>query len=385
MTATPRWNRGRLLVLTALAGILVFLPAALRFIVPALSPFMFLSTLLATRVIGWSSLCAIPVLALVIWRRRGFCRFCCPVGWVLDACAKARPSATCSYARVPRIGQWAALLTLGGALASCPLFLFLDPLGLFVGAAGAVQPPFVASRLAYAGGFVALIALSFIFPSLWCRRLCPLGGTQDWIADAARAVTKRIGHVPSVGSSGQVARRTFVGISAGAAVSVLTFRLPRPGTAPLRPPGAVDENVLKTLCLRCGNCVRSCPAGILQPDLRPGEVTGFLAPIVRFDAGHCRDDCNQCGAHCPSGAIAALPLDEKNECKIGLARIERTACLLTVEKECGACKLICKRQAIVETFSEETYSVTVHVDEERCNGCGACVAVCPPRAIAIRS
>jgi len=79
----------------------------------------------------------------------------------------------------------------------------------------------------------------------------------------------------------------------------------------------------------------------------------------------------------------SLPLDEKNECRIGLAHIETSACLLTLENECSACALVCKRGAIIEVFSPETYTAKVQVDESRCTGCGACVAVCPPHVITV--
>ena len=40
-------------------------------------------------------------------------------------------------------------------------------------------------------------------------------------------------------------------------------------------------------------------------------------------------------------------------------------------------------KAIVEEFSRETYTTMVRVDAEQCNGCGACVAACPPRVIGV--
>ena len=96
-------------------------------------------------------------------------------------------------------------------------------------------------------------------------------------------------------------------------------------------------------------------------------------------------DCNACGLSCPTGAIAALSVEEKNRRKIGLAKIDLPRCLLTVETECSACTMVCKYQAIVEEFSRETYSVVPRVDPETCNGCGECVVICPEKAIDVES
>jgi len=150
-----------------------------------------------------------------------------------------------------------------------------------------------------------------------------------------------------------------------------------------RSPGAVDDTRFAALCIRCGNCVRSCPANIIQPDLWPPNLPTLLVPRLNFDTNYCLETCNACGQNCPTGAIAALPLDKKNECRIGLAEINHAGCLLAIEKECSVCVLVCPRKAIVEEFSRETYTAMVRVDAERCNGCGACVAVCPAGVITV--
>ncbi|MFO7975083.1 MAG: 4Fe-4S binding protein [Candidatus Hydrogenedentota bacterium] len=387
MTLFPARTGSRLAIFVFLAACAAFLPPiVLRYALPVLSPFLMVCTVIATRVVGWSALLALPMLVFVIWRRRGFCRYFCPVGWLVELCAKARPSAECSYPRVPPLGQWFALLTLGGAIVSLPLFLLLDPLSLFTGAAGGGHVPFFLPQLVYAAGLLLVIVLSLAFPLLWCRRLCPLGATQDLLAELNSAFARRVSSKPCKTEEVdlKLARRAFLGVGSGMAVSALAIRAPRAADAyRLRPPGAVDDTRFAALCIRCGNCVRSCPANIIQPDVRPPNVATFLVPKLNFDTHYCLETCNACGQNCPTGAIAALALDKKNEQRIGFARIDHAACLLAVEKECSACVLICPRKAIIEEFSRETYTAMVRVEAERCNGCGACVAVCPPEAITV--
>ena len=382
MSVLPKRAGIRLSVLIALLAAALFFPLLwLRYVLPALSPFFWACTLLSTRAVGLGFFVGLPMLAFTVWRRRGFCHYICPMGLIVEICAKARNGAKGSYRRVPRLGQWAALLSVGGAFVSVPLFLVLDPMAMFVGAAGTARTASLAvSGLACAGLFALVIVVSLLFPLLWCRRLCPLGATQDMFAAARTACGKRRHDA----SGRELARRAFLGTGGGMALSVVGIQSARhTATDRLRPPGSVRETELSAMCIRCGNCTRSCPAGIIQPDLSPPTVTSLLLPTLDFERNHCLETCNQCGQNCPTGAIAPLPLAEKNEEKIGLAHINTRGCLLTFEKECGACALVCKREAITEVFSRETYSVAVEVDKERCTGCGACVAVCPPRVITV--
>jgi ferredoxin len=83
--------------------------------------------------------------------------------------------------------------------------------------------------------------------------------------------------------------------------------------------------------------------------------------------------------------IRPLPLEEKNRYVIGIAGIDLSRCLLTLEVECGVCVPRCPRGAIVEGFARETYTAFVKVLPERCNGCGACVGICPPQVVTVEA
>ena len=327
--------------------------------------------------LAWLSLLtALPMILLIAWRRRAFCRYCCPLGLLNETAGKIRRKPLPSYARIPKLGVAFCLLSLGGASLGLPFFLFLDPLGVYLGACS------LTSAWPYAVLLAGILLSAMALPGLWCSRLCPLGALQDLTAATTR-LRQRQG--APLHSGIPLARRAFLGVGGGLAGAWLApHALAHTTPAPLRPPGASDEILFRALCLRCGSCVRACPSGILTPDRHPVDPSAILLPKVDFSQGHCLEDCARCGAACPTNAIAALGLPAKNDAKIGLAHIDQSNCLLFQERDCSACRVICPRQAITEGFSEETYTVTIKISAMKCNGCGACVAACPPKAITIQ-
>ncbi len=85
-------------------------------------------------------------------------------------------------------------------------------------------------------------------------------------------------------------------------------------------------------------------------------------------------DCTQA---CPTAAL--LPFNPESE-KIGVAVIDTDRCIawnLTCQLCCGLCIRVCDelQQAI---YRDEDGNP--HIDTTRCNGCGACVTVCPRSA-----
>jgi ferredoxin-type protein NapF len=145
----------------------------------------------------------------------------------------------------------------------------------------------------------------------------------------------------------------------------------------VRPPGAREEPGFLGVCIRCGNCVRACPARIIEPDLAPRGIAGLLAPVLHFRDDYCREDCTRCMDVCPSGALARLSLQQKRLRPLGLARVDMRVCLLSDDQECAICRNRCPYEAIAIAFSEADYSVTPQIDSQKCPGCGACEAACP--------
>ena len=135
-------------------------------------------------------------------------------------------------------------------------------------------------------------------------------------------------------------RRCFLTGMAGAATAgVAAPMLVDEGAAqPVRPPGSVPEGKFLQLCIRCGECFKACPNNVLQPI---GFNQGFdmlWTPRVVADWAGCESTCNNCGQVCPTGAIRALPIDEKRIARIALALVNQKTCLPYAGREdCQMC------------------------------------------------
>jgi len=358
----------------ALSPLVSWRPLAMAIV--AASPLVAIASSVATRAVGLASLVAVPVIVIVILRQRWFCRWLCPVGLVSEQVGRLGSAAGCRAPRIAPVGHWLALATLGGACLGYPLFLWMDPLALLASFSGACGTGFVlAANSAAMAGLAIVLLLSLFAPGLWCSRICPLGATQELLALAAKRARRQTSDSGEPGW--RVGRRIVLAGGMGAACAMLARRSAAGPSPPIRPPGALDEARFRGVCVRCGNCVRRCPTRILYPDLGEHGVLGLLAPVARFDAGYCREDCCRCGEVCPSGAIARIGLAEKKTARMGLARVDMSVCLLSEGRECNLCSNSCPYDAIKMVFSEEDYTTVVTVDRQRCPGCGACEAACP--------
>lgn len=352
-------------------------------VLPALSPFVAIGGVGAARSVTLLALLCLPVVVLAWWVPRVVCGYGCPVGLLQELVARLRRGPRRPWLRLPSLGAWLAVATLAGAVLGYPLFLWLDPLAIFNSGLNAWRLPLTLTSLAAGLGLPALLLLELALPQFWCRRVCPLGATQDLLTHSRRWLVRRRKHdEPALGSSSggpsSRGRRTLLaaGLGATGAFAVKALRGQPPPT--LRPPGSLAEGRFTGVCVRCGNCAQACPAHIIQPDLA-GGLAGFLAPRLSFAGDYCREDCHRCHQVCPSGAITRLSLPEKRRAIIGTAQVDLDTCLMALGRECNACIQHCPYEAIAIASDGDAFSSRPQVDLARCNGCGACELACPVR------
>ena len=300
--------------------------------------------------------------------------------------------------------------------------------------------PFLALSLILAGFFVAILALNAIISRFWCRNLCPLGGLLALVSkfsfikhrvDAEKCIScKRCANICPTGAidpSNRFAanmtecitciecvetcpvkavsfgwewglpqpqpydpsRRQFLYTSAMAVAGVAVLRIAPlfnwPRKNHLRPPGSIEDRLLSD-CIRCGECIKVCPTGVIQPSYSGAAGEALWTPKLRMRSAFCDYACNACGQVCPTGAIQRLTLAEKRKVVIGHAHIDQQRCFAWAEaRECVVCVEMCPipEKAIKQEWKQDnahtgTASVPVpRVVEDLCIGCGHCEYQCP--------
>ncbi len=352
-----------------------------------ISPFVALSSSIAARSVGVGAILALIVAVASSFKKRWFCLYLCPTGFLLENTSRIGLRKTRWWGKLPPVGRYVAILTLVGAVAGYPVLMWMDPLCIF-------SSPFAMNRatnpitvILVSLGLGVLVAATFVFGMAWCVRICPLSGFQDMLFYARKALWTKLKSSARSQKSPE-ARRAFFAGAGGALLALGARRLGaaryRKSDTLLRPPGAVPEDRFAGLCIRCNNCVHACPTKIISPDTgHEGGLAGFGAPIIRFDRDYkyCLETCDACTQVCPTGALTALPLEQKNKYIIGEALVDNNICLTALgKKECDACELACPYDAVKITWDEAQY-ISYPVVNDKCVGCGACEVVCPTNPV----
>ena len=189
-----------------------------------------------------------------------------------------------------------------------------------------------------------------------------------------------------------LAAGTLGGLGVAAGTKAFGARLDEPNAfLPIRPPGSVPEQNFLQLCIRCGECFRACPNDVLQSLGFQQGLEGLWTPHVVADWAGCESSCNACTQVCPTGAIRAIPLEEKKVCHIALAIVNQQTCLPYAERE--ACQL-CVDECIAAGYNAIEFTrVGTQADEmgepiegtgflapvvrpDLCVGCGLCQTRC---------
>ncbi|HEX2954037.1 MAG TPA: 4Fe-4S binding protein [Bacillota bacterium] len=379
----------------------------------------------------WLIVISIAALGLVLWRRRFFCGWLCPVGTILDCLGFVKHFILQDHFPGAKTEKWLNRLrwavfggVLGFVLLGHTIVLAFDPLVLWPREINRVINHLIPWSI------IGLSVLAFIFfPRFWCRFICPAGSTLSLIGRLKRQITpndscthcglckkrcpnrninediqfgsdcldcgacrqncpKKALSTPVCPQKVSEGRRDLI-VAAGVGLGVVALEaaskslqiktVANPSwNRLLRPPGALHEDSFVATCNRCGECINVCPSSALVPTGLEAGLAGLATPRFLPRRGRCMlDSCLACSHVCPTGALAPIP---KEELVLGKAQINHDRCIVWEKhRRCLLCVEVCPTFAL----SIDAQGRPV-VDKNKCVGCGACEAGCPVDGAAIR-
>jgi len=412
-------------------------------------------TLLSAHNIAYTMGIGLLILALTPFLGRFFCGWICPLGTLFHLASRwLRPKKASDRIRqnFHNPAQAYKYLILIVLLISCA-FGFMqiglfDPIALLTRTCQALVSPGMRLGWMLIAIFTALFLLNAWKPRFWCRYVCPLGallGTaakfipggvvrnlhkctdcglcnRDCIGACSPDQKTRMAECfvcwnciedcpekalrwewmpkeEELNREVGVSRRAFFGtaVAGGATVIALKSQAVEGYPERIRPPGALAEPHFLDRCIKCGQCMKACPTGVLRPAFTEAGVNGMWTPVMDLERGYCEYNCVMCGQVCPSGAIERVTIEQKHgvetgePVKVGNAFIDRSRCLpWSFGRNCMVCEEVCpvSPKAIYKetvTVVLEGKTLELHqprVSPERCIGCGLCQHECPVNDLA---
>jgi len=132
-----------------------------------------------------------------------------------------------------------------------------------------------------------------------CTASCP-EDALSWKFSLSRGTADRV----------DVGRRSVLAALSFGAGSALVLKAAPTSAVPVaslvRPPGSAREDEFLSRCVRCGECMKVCITGGLQPTLLEAGVEGIWTPVLVSKIGYCEYNCTLCGQVCPTSAIRPL-------------------------------------------------------------------------------
>lgn len=164
----------------------------------------------------------------------------------------------------------------------------------------------------------------------------------------------------------------------------------------LRPPMSREEKDFLSSCIRCTECVKACPTGILKSAGFEFGLRSLWTPVMVPTEGPCKEGCNACSQACPTDAIMKYPVENKYAFKSGTAVFDQSRCISYTEgKFCSECIRACPTKAIewskgwepegglfnskgadAPAPNGQTPTRPIHVSFDKCVACGACEFEC---------
>lgn len=353
-------------------------------------PLVFLATSVAFRSVIDLALPSLILIILSLFFSRFFCWWICPSGTIFDLISNRKFVNYKFIKFINRIRNFRFYLLVFfmiGSLLSIQLIWLADPIVLLIRSLTLSFTPFFSNYLfgmAFITGsiFIIILLINLFYKRFWCISFCPLGALYSIISKIG--IKRRIERI-------NLERRTFLAtvISSAILVPMLKFGYDRKLNL-LRPPGSGLEKEFLEKCIRCGECMKVCPANALQPVLLESGINGIYSPKFFMRHGYCEYNCNLCGQVCPTGAIKNLTLAEKQKYVIGLASIDKNRCYpykdkincLVCEEHCPTIDKAIKFEDKIELIKDKLTKIrTPYVIKDLCIGCGICEAKCPVQGV----